>query len=155
MKAHMKDAGWRSMKPVKHSIAVLIRNPANPQQILTVRRSHEDEEHPGTWGLPAGSFRHGESPTDLIRRIGQDKLQVSLAPGGILRSGDQERESYILQMELWDAQVASGVPQPRTGSLPGVSYYVRVQWALPEILRAGQSKGSLCCRLGLEVFGGE
>lgn len=141
------------MKPVKKTIALLIRNPAEPAQILAVRRARDDPEHPGLWGLPAGSFQGGESTLDLIRRIGEDKLGVGLAPMQVVRSGEQERETYVLQMDLWEVRITSGVPCAQTGASPGVSYYECAEWAPPEILTEGRSKGSLCCRLGLDACG--
>ncbi len=141
------------MKPTKRTIALLIRNPADPTQILAVRRARDDPEHPGLWGLPAGSFREGESTHDLIRRIGEDKLGVDLTLVRVVRSGQQGRETYLLQMDLWEVRITSGAPQARTGGSHGISYYDCVEWAPPEILTDGRSKGSLCCRLGLVACG--
>src|SRR5215510_2287170 len=39
---------------VKHSIAVMV---FKGNQVLSVRRSNLDDELPGIWGLPAGTFR--------------------------------------------------------------------------------------------------
>lgn len=141
------------MKPVKKTIALLIRNPGDPTQILAVKRARDDPEHPGLWGLPAGSFREGESRLDLIRRIGEDKLGVGLAPAQVVRSGEQVRETHVLQMDLWEVRITSGVPRARTGGSHGISYYECAEWAPLEILREGKSKGSLCCRLGLDACG--
>lgn len=141
------------MKPVKRAIAVLIRGGDERGQILAVRRSRDDAEHPGMWGLAAGSFREGESVEDLIGRIGRDKLGVTLAPVRVMQSGERERAAYILRMDLWEARIASGEPRARVG-VEDVSYYEAAQWASPEILRHGDRKGSLCCRLGLAVLAG-
>lgn len=141
------------MKPIKKSIALLIRKSSDPRLILAVQRSKDDEEHPGLWGLPAGSFREGELAHDLIRRIGEDKLGVGLDSLRFLQSGEQERQRYILQMDLWEVGIADGEPRALRGQSPGVSYYERAEWYPPEILREGQSAGSLCCRLGLDVLG--
>src|SRR5262249_12852607 len=88
--------------PVKHSIAVGIYRGT---QVLAVRRPENDDELPGIWGLPAGSFRSGETVNDLIRRIGSDKLGTDLVPVRKLASGSQSRSAYRIEMELWEASM--------------------------------------------------
>jgi ADP-ribose pyrophosphatase YjhB (NUDIX family) len=123
--------------PVKRSVAVLIRN---KDRILSVRRADNDDELPGVWGLPAGSYRDSENFEDLVRRIGRDKLGVSLIPVRKLAQGAQIRQRYRLEMELWEAEMA-GEPQ-----------HPAWQWADAEILKPGKLQGSLCCQLALESF---
>jgi 8-oxo-dGTP diphosphatase len=120
--------------PVKHSVAVLIRD---EDRILAVRRSDDDDELPGIWGLPAGSFRGDETLEDLVRRIGRDKLHLVLTPKRRLAAGAQDRERYRLEMELWEAEM--------TGTPSGI----RWKWATLETLRDGSQRGSLCCSLAL------
>ncbi len=92
--------------PVKHSVAVLVRN---GDRLLTLRRRDDDDELPGIWGLPAGSFRGAETLEELVGRIGRDKLGVSLKPKQKLATGTQDRERYRLEMELWEAEM-EGAP---------------------------------------------
>src|SRR5215212_4625965 len=92
--------------PLKYSISVLIRN---GDLILSTRRPDNDDELPGIWGLPAGSFREGETVEGLIRRIGTDKLGVTLVPVRKLADGGLRRERYRLEMELWEAEM-TGIP---------------------------------------------
>ncbi len=120
--------------PVKHSVAVLIRN---GDRILAIRRPDDDDELPGIWGLPAGSYRPGETLEDLIRRIGRDKLHVLITPARKLEAGTQTRARYRLEMELWEAEI-DGIPN-------GIQW----EWTTLETLRAGREKGSLCCSLAL------
>ena len=129
-------------KSVKHSVAVLVRQNDN---ILTVRRPDEEEDLPGIWGLPAGSYREGETLNDLVQRIGRDKLGVELQPIRTLARGRQERAEYVLEMELVEGRM-DGVPTPPEWL-----------WGLPDALREGQRQGSLCCDLvlGLLVPPGE
>jgi ADP-ribose pyrophosphatase YjhB (NUDIX family) len=121
--------------PTKRSVAVLIRN---GDRILSTRRADDDDELPGVWGLPAGSYRGAESLRDLVARIGKDKLGVTLHPVQKIAQGKQQREGYLLDMELWEAEM-SGVPR-----------HPAWQWATTEILEPGKVQGSLCCRLALE-----
>lgn len=121
-------------RPIKRSIAVLIRN---GDLILSVRRADNDDELPGVWGLPAGSFRSSESLEDLVARIGQQKLGVVLTPLRKLTEGTQNRPAYQLEMELWEV------------SMEGTPNHPSYRWGLIEVLRPGMMQGSLCCELAL------
>ena len=121
-------------KPAKHSIAVLIRK---GDLILSTRRSDTDDEFPGVWGLPAGSFRSGESLTDLITRIGTGKLGVELTAIRKRAEGIQDRPKYRLHMELWEVEMR------------GIPSHPAFQWTDMAILRPGRDCGSLCCELAL------
>jgi 8-oxo-dGTP diphosphatase len=127
--------------PVKHSVAVVVRNGA---QVLAIRRPDDDDELPGIWGLPAGTFRDSESLADLVRRIGRDKLGVSLTPFRKLAEGAQDRPRYRLEMELWEATM-SGTPDSAEG--------IQWQWTALEGLRQGSERGSLCCKLAISHAG--
>ena len=124
--------------PVKHSVAVLI---VDRDRILTIRRSGNDEELPGVWGLPAGTIRGSEAVEDVVRRIGREKLGVTLAPIRKLRSGVQDRPKYRLEMELWEA------------SMEGIPSYPEWQWAALDLLEPGAAEGSLCCQLAIRSRG--
>jgi 8-oxo-dGTP diphosphatase len=119
---------------VKHSVAVVI---FNRKQILAIRRSDNDDELPGVWGLPAGTKRGPETVEDVIQRIGSEKLGVHLAPIRKLASGSQDRPRYRLEMELWEA------------SMEGSPSYPHWQWASADLFEPGAASGSLCCQLAL------
>ena len=121
--------------PVKHSVAVMI---FNEDGVLAIRRSELDDELPGIWGLPAGTRRENETIPDIIRRIGTDKLGVILQPVRRISSGFQDRASYRLDMELWEA------------SMSGEPSYPEWQWSDLNLLRPGAAAGSLCCELALK-----
>jgi ADP-ribose pyrophosphatase YjhB (NUDIX family) len=121
--------------PEKHSVAVLI---SNGDRILAIRRPVDDDELPGVWGLPAGTCRGLETVQDVIRRIGRDKLRVTLTPIQRLATGAQDRPSYRLEMELWEASMA------------GTPAYPEWQWATTKLLEPGAAGGSLCCALALK-----
>jgi ADP-ribose pyrophosphatase YjhB (NUDIX family) len=121
--------------PVKRSIAVVIFNGA---KVLSVRRSDADDELPGIWGLPAGTFRGRETAEDLISRIGRDKLGVELTPARKLAAGRQIRPTYLLEMDLWEASM-KGKPKHRNW-----------RWATLGSLQAGADAGSLCCDLAIK-----
>ena len=121
--------------PVKHSVAVMIFNQG---RVLAIRRSELDDELPGIWGLPAGTCRENESIPDVIERIGKDKLDVILQPVRKITSGVQDRASYRLEMELWEASI---IGEPK---------YPEWQWSDVNLLRPGALAGSLCCELALK-----
>jgi 8-oxo-dGTP diphosphatase len=123
--------------PVKRSVAVLIRN---GDAFLSTRRADDDDEFPGVWGLPAGSYRSGESLEQLVTRIGKEKLGVTLIPVRQIAAGRQRRERYVLEMELWEAE------------LSGVLRHPAFQWATTNILEPGVAQGSLCCRLAVQAI---
>jgi hypothetical protein len=129
----------RFSRMTKRSIAVLIRN---GDRILTTRRSDSDDELPGIWGLPAGTFRESETVGDLIQRIGDQKLGVRLTPIRKLCQGRQVRPTYTLEMDLWEA------------TMEGVPGHPAWKWANPEVLKPGRADGSLCCDLALRGFEG-
>jgi ADP-ribose pyrophosphatase YjhB (NUDIX family) len=124
--------------PVKHSVAVMI---LNGDKVLSVRRSDEDDELPGIWGLPAGTLRGAETIEDLIMRIGRDKLGVELAPVRKLASGRQIRSQYLLEMDLWEA------------SMKGTPTHLEWRWATIDSLQPGAAAGSLCCGLAVKRKG--
>lgn len=124
--------------PIKHSVAVLI---FRGDQILLVRRPDDDDELPGIWGLPAGTCRGTERTEDVIRRIGRDKLGVTLSAARQLSSGTQERPAYRLEMELWEA------------TMEGIPTLSEWQWSGFDLLKPGAAKGSLCCTLAIKSKG--
>ena len=123
-------------KPRKHSIAVVI---SKDDSILTIRRPDDDDELAGIWGLPAGTCRGDETVQEVIRRIGREKLGVELTPERQLASGNQERASYLLYMELWEA------------SMTGTPNHPNWRWAAVDLLRPGAAAGSFCCELALKT----
>jgi ADP-ribose pyrophosphatase YjhB (NUDIX family) len=123
---------------LKHSVALVIRR---DDQILCIRRPDDDDELPGIWGLPAGTLRESETVEDLIKRIGRDKLGIEVSPVRCLESGTQDRQTYRLEMDLWEVSAKASVDQ--------ITYPVW-QWGTLETLVPGMLAGSLCCRLAVE-----
>jgi len=122
--------------PVKQSVAVIV---FRGNEVLAIRRSEEDDELPGIWGLPAGTLRGSETVRDVILRIGRDKLGVNLTPVRRLAGGTQDRPKYRLVMELWEAL------------MDGIPTYSQWQWDSLEVLRPGMAAGSLCCKLAIQI----
>ncbi len=123
-------------KPLKHSVAVAI---FENNRVLSTRRPDDDDELPGIWGLPAGTLRQGESVEDVIVRIGRDKLGARLTPTRKLSEGRQERATYVLRMELWEAL------------LDGDVKHLESRWGTLDQFQRGAEAGSLCCQLAQKI----
>ena len=147
--------------PTKRSIALVIRHGedvsapgcgAGPRWLL-VLRPDDDEDLPGVWGLAAGTLEAGETPEQLVRRIGREKLGLRVDPGAHVASGSAARSPYTLVMELWTATIVEGNPEV-SGPVPsGRTRYAAWKWDDPAALEEGARAGSLCCRLGLQAAG--
>lgn len=135
-------------KPIKNSISYVIFN-KDKSKFLAVQRPDEDEDFPGSWGLPAGSLKEGESFEDATIRSGRDKLGVRLKVVKLIVEGSQERTEYAFFMKVFEAEIVSGEPSvPQNGG--GITQYQDIKWAVGDELKNTARKGSLCCQLYLE-----
>ncbi|MCH7787454.1 MAG: NUDIX domain-containing protein [Chloroflexi bacterium] len=134
---------------IKLSAALSVRNQDDPSQVLLVRRPDGDAEFPGMWGLPAASCRAGESTQDAARRIGIQKLGGAVRLGRRLATGTQERDTYVIQMSLYEAWLEDTAPTlPDSHEGPeNVTLYTAWRWADPSDLTESADHGSLCSRL--------
>lgn len=147
----------------REAIALIIREPGpegahlpacGPRsRWLLVRRPDDDEDLPGVWGLPAGTRRSEETDADLVRRIGRDKLGVAVEPEVPVAGGSAERPAYRLEMRLWTATIVGGEPTVDVAASDAspVTRYTSWRWGDASDLGEGAARGSLCCRLGMEV----
>ena len=141
-------------RPVKQSVSVVIRRPDDPAHVLAVLRPPDDEDLPDVWGLPAASLRPGENWEAAVRRVGLEKLGVQLKVGAEQQRGSTERRNYRLEMRLYEATIEKGnpfVPQPNVEH----TQYAKWKWGSREDLQPAAQRGSLCCKLYLQAFGGE
>jgi len=138
-------------KRVKHSVAVVVEDPAEAGTVLIVKRPEGDPDLPGIWGLPAATLRAGESWESAARRAGAEKLGLQLQELRELADGTQERDEYVLHMKLFSARPSGGEPR-LVRRRSGVTQYVDWAWAAPERLEAGAHRGSLCCQLYLRTL---
>src|ERR1700733_11821193 len=115
------------MKPVKRSVAVVVRRAAGQPAtaadgdarhdgdaggagaFLVVRRP-DDPADPlaGAWGLPAVSLRDGEDERSAVVRAGRVKLGVELAPGRRIGEKTADRGGHLLTLADYEATVVSG-----------------------------------------------
>lgn len=122
------------------------------EELLVVQRSPSDPDLPGAWGLPAGTLRPGEAYHEGIARTGLGKLGVELEVLRECGEGTLSRPGYLLHMKLFEARILKGEPRaPQADSVE--EQYMACRWALPEVLRAAATRGSLCSRLFLQQRG--
>jgi 8-oxo-dGTP diphosphatase len=143
------------MKPVKHSVAVVVRRPAGDTgeavPFLVVRRP-DDPADPlrGAWGLPAVTLREGEDERGAVVRAGRLKLGVELVPGRRIGEKTADRDGYLLRLAGYEATIASGepgVPQPDAS----VTQYTACRFtADPAVLDEAAARGSACAQVFLE-----
>jgi 8-oxo-dGTP diphosphatase len=139
------------MKPVKHSVAVVVRRPAGPAEFLVVRRP-DDPGDPlaGAWGLPAVTLLDGEDEEAAVIRAGRVKLGVELAVGARIGEKTADRGGYVLRLADYEATVLSGapaVPQPDRS----MTQYAECRYTADRaVLAEAASRGSLCAQVFLE-----
>ena len=96
-----------TMKPEKHSVAVVVRG--DDGTFLAVRRP-DDPEDPlgGLWGLPAVTMADGEDELAAAIRVGRAKLGIKLALGPKIGAKTADRGEYVLFLSEYEATIASG-----------------------------------------------
>jgi ADP-ribose pyrophosphatase YjhB (NUDIX family) len=154
-----------TMKPVKRSVAVVVRRPGSPAggdvpaagdasaggEFLIVRRP-DDPGDPlaGAWGLPAVSLRDGEDERAAVVRAGRVKLGVELAVGARIGEKSAERDGYRLRLADYEATVLAGVPAVPQSDHSMTQYTECRYTADPGTLAEAAARGSLCAQVFLE-----
>lgn len=138
------------MKPIKYSISYAIYN-KDRTKVLTVLRP-ENDSLANVWGLPASMIIDGEKAEDAVIRSGHQKLGVKLRVKNYIGEGEIERETFILHMREYEAEIVEGTPfAPQ--SISGMTQYQKCEYNNPEILKTGAQKGGLCSRIFLTSIG--
>jgi ADP-ribose pyrophosphatase YjhB (NUDIX family) len=141
------------MKEVKLAVAVYLVNPANEQEFLAVKRPVDAHSLPGVWGLPAVTLRPGESVTDGIKRVGEEKLSTIIEPEEFLGVKAGDRASHHLVLMDFKAKLVGQTPSVKDGVTDATKYEDQ-QWTSDvTILREAASKGSLCSQIILDRLG--
>ncbi|MEV6523994.1 NUDIX domain-containing protein [Longispora sp. NPDC051575] len=76
--SQLRQIYWKTFKPKKFGVKVLILHPDDPGLFLLVQHSYGDRS---LWGLPGGGYkpRH-ESPEQAARRECREELGLELGP---------------------------------------------------------------------------
>lgn len=120
-------------------------------KVLIVQRPASDEDLPLIWGLPASSIRTGESLEAAVIRTGKEKLGVSLEPIRTLSSGFIERDTYRLEMVLYEATMNTESIELNHGN-QSITQYEDWSWGKSTDLKVAAQKGSLCSQLYLQFM---
>lgn len=139
------------------AVSVVIHENDSGARVLAVRRPDEaGESFGGMWGLPAATVGEGETAEDAVRRLGRQKLGMTLEVGDEVVRGSQDGEGRELEMVLFEAKAEEDEPKlVREWDPKGVTYYTAWKWAEASVFEPTAKAGSLCCRLFLEKTPGE
>ena len=101
--------------------------------------------------MPAATVGENETPEAAVRRLGSQKLGMTLEVVGEIARGKQDRAEGELSMLLFETRAAEAVPRLGQGDeADGVTYYTDWKWAEAVVFEATAKAGSLCCQLYLE-----
>jgi 8-oxo-dGTP pyrophosphatase MutT (NUDIX family) len=137
-------------KPVKYSIAVVLKSAQDPNQFLVVKRPDNDPELAGNWGFPAGSSEAGETPDMVARRVCHERLGCTATSTRLLGMMFQKRNSYDIflmdiEMLLDEGQVADVAKANTTHTA-----YTEQRWSTnPLDLMPAAHHGSCCASIFL------
>jgi hypothetical protein len=138
-----------TMKPEKHSVAVVVRG--DDGTFLAVRRP-DDPEDPlgGLWGLPAVTMADEEDELAAAIRVGRAKLGIKLALGRKIGAKTADRGEYVLFLSEYEATIASGLPSvPQSDN--SITQYADFAFTDdPQLLEEAAFEGSLCAQIFLE-----
>jgi hypothetical protein len=144
------------MKPVKHSVAVVVRRAGHADSAFLVVRRPADPADPlaGVWGLPAITLLPGEDERAAAARAGRVKLGVELAVGARIGAKTADRGAYLLRLADYEAVIAAGepaVPQPDAS----LTQYTACRFTADRaVLAEAAARGSLCAHVFLEAARG-
>ena len=138
-----------TMKPLKRSVAVVIRRPDGA--FLVVRRP-DDPQDPlaGAWGLPAVTLLDGEDERAAVVRAGRVKLGVELAAGARIGEKTADRGGYALCLADYTATILAGVPAVPQPDDSMTQYTACRYTTEPGTLAEAAARGSLCAQIFLE-----
>ena len=141
-------------KPVKYTVAIVIRNKDNPKEFLVVKRPVDDPDLRGHWGFPAGSLKPGELFEDVVMRVCRERLNCQVEVTRFLGMMFQKRNSYDIFLMDLEAEVI-GNKQPNVcESDTEDTDYVEQKWSSdPMDLMPGAEAGSCCASIFLADCG--
>jgi 8-oxo-dGTP diphosphatase len=137
------------MKPVKESVAVVIRR-ADGAFLVTLRPDDPGDALAGIWGFPAATRRPGEDERSAAERVGPLKLGVRLSVGAKLGERTGDRGDYLLRLAEFAAVIADGTPAvPQADD--SVTQYVACRFTADAgVLVPAARRGSLCSQIFLD-----
>jgi 8-oxo-dGTP pyrophosphatase MutT (NUDIX family) len=139
------------------AVSVVIYENSSGDRVLAVRRPDEaGESFAGMWGLPAATVGEDETPEEAVRRLGRQKLGMTLEVGDEIIRESEESDGDRLKMVLFEAKAEEAEPKlVREWDPKDVTYYTAWKWAEASVFEPTAEAGSLCCRLFLEKAPGD
>lgn len=137
-------------KPVKYTVAVVIRKKDSPNEFLVVKRPAGDPDLQGHWGFPAGSLKPGELFEDVVARVCKERLNCEVKVTRFLGMMFQKRNSYDIFLMDMEAEVV-GDKQPNVNEAKTTDTdYVEQKWSSdPMDLMPSAQAGSCCASIFL------
>src|SRR5690606_9353858 len=128
-------------RPVKCSVAAVVRSATRPGRFLAVRRPPDDDLLPDVWGLPAVSLGPGELPEQALTRLGRQARGGTLSATRFVGIRAADRSAYLLMRVDIEAEVVEGEPDVNAAAPSGTAY-VEQRWTedprlLVEAARSG------------------
>lgn len=154
-----RDRSLRSLRSigmtlrVGDAVSVVVYEGGAGGRVLAVKRpADEDEPFAGMWGLPAATVGEGETAEETVRRLGRQKLGMTLEVVREISRGTQPRGDGELSMVLFEARAEeSEAKLVREWDAKGVTYYTKWRWAEADAFLPAAEAGSLCCQLYLDA----
>lgn len=132
-------------KSIKYTVAVVIRNKDNPEEVLIVKRPTGDPDLQEHWGFPAGSLKPGELFEDVVTRVCKERLNCEVKITRFLGMMFQKRNSYdIFLMDMEAEVVGSKQPNVKEANTEDTAY-VDQKWTSDFTDLEASAKAGSCC----------
>ncbi|MDY6777922.1 MAG: NUDIX hydrolase [Candidatus Nanohaloarchaea archaeon] len=136
---------------MKQAVALVVYRDDTHEQVLSVLRPEDDDDHPGMWGLPATSLRDDEDWLDAVHRAAQKKLGVQVVSGELVSEGEQEREDYTIVLRNYRVSI-NGDPDVDQDA-DGTTYEDWTWKPVSAMQETAEEGDSLCTSLLLDRHG--
>ena len=132
-------------KPIKYTVAVILKKKAAGSEFLMVKRPDSDPDLGGHWGFPATTLKSGELPEEGARRVCKEKLNCNCEPKRFLGVMFQKRNSYDMFLMDIEAELeGKQAPDVMLATSEGTKYVVQ-KWSSDPSDLMGSAKSGSCC----------
>lgn len=137
-------------KPIKYTVAIILKNNQDTEEFLLVKRPKEDQDLGGHWGFPAVTMNPGELPEGAARRICKEKLACEATPTRFVGIMFQKRNDYdIFLMDIEMVLTGDKQPDVSQARTTGTAYTDQRWTANPMDLMPSAKAGSCCSSIFL------
>ncbi len=132
-------------KPIKYSVAVIIKDQAHPRRFLIVKRPDDDPDHGGKWGLPAITMETGELLEQAAERVCREKLNCSAVPTRFIGAMFQKRNSYDIFLMDIEMVLIGNYPPDCMQATTTHTKYVAQRWSTRPLDLLPSARDGSCC----------